>query len=65
MAVVKNKNTDRSREFWDYVERVANRVRENPERFTGTRTDQEPTSRNGCRLEDEAEHRGEDIARSA
>jgi hypothetical protein len=56
---------DGNREFWDYVEQVANRVRENLERFTGTRTDQEPSSRNGCYLEDEAEHRGEDIARSA
>lgn len=39
MAVVKNKSTDRNREFWDYVERLAAKVRTNPQVFTGVQTD--------------------------
>jgi hypothetical protein len=39
MAVLKNRSTERNREFWEYVERLAHEVRTNPHAFTGVQED--------------------------
>lgn len=65
MAVVKNRNTTRNREFWDYVERVADRVRSAPETFTGARPNQEQSGNQDRQYQNEGESRTEDVVRPA
>jgi hypothetical protein len=46
MAVVKNKSTEQNRQFWDHVERLANRVRTEAQFSGAFRTDRVASSVN-------------------
>jgi hypothetical protein len=58
MAVVKNKSTDRDREFWSHVEAVAQQVRDEyrTESACDSRTDGEVRTTVGCPQVQQSNH---------